>query len=67
LVDWFIDDDGESRFRVGDVEYPASAPTPSGRSGADPDALAPFAVHPIDLNRFGAVLRGELSTAMPHG
>lgn len=61
LVDWFIDDDGESRFRMGGVEYPASAPTPSGPSGADPDALAPFGVDPIDLARLGAVLRGELS------
>jgi hypothetical protein len=61
LVDWFIDDDGESWFRVGGVEYPASAPTPSGPSGADPDALAPFGVDPVDLARLGALLRGELS------
>jgi hypothetical protein len=61
LVDWFIDEDGTSKFRIGGVEYPASAPTPSGPSGADPDVLAAFGVEPIDRVRFGAVLRGELS------
>jgi hypothetical protein len=60
LVDWFIDDDGESRFRIGDVEYPATAPTPSGPVGADQDVLAPFGIGVIDQARLGAVLRREL-------
>jgi hypothetical protein len=61
LVDWFIDDDGTSKFRIGGVEYPATAPTPGGPTGADPDVLAAFGVEPIDRLRFGAVLRGELA------
>jgi hypothetical protein len=59
IVDWFIDDDGETKFRIGDVEYAATAPTPSGPRGADPDALAPFGVGPIDPVRLAAVLHGE--------
>lgn len=60
LVDWFIDDDGTTKFRIGDIEYPADAPTPTGPSGADPAALAPFGVGDVDLGRLGACLRGEL-------
>jgi hypothetical protein len=59
LVDWFIDDDGTTKFRMGGVEYPADAPHPRGPRGADPAALAPFGVDPIDPGRLGAALRGE--------
>jgi hypothetical protein len=61
LVDWFIDDDGATKFRIGEVEYPADAPTPTGPSGAEPAALAPFGVAEVDLGRLGACLRGEFA------
>lgn len=59
LVDWFIDDDGNPKFRIGDVEYPADAACPSGPSGADPDMFAPFGVGVVDSELLAAVLRGE--------
>jgi hypothetical protein len=59
LVDWFIDADGTTKFRIGDVEYPAEAPYPRGPRGADAAMLAPFGVAPVDLDRLGAALRGE--------
>jgi hypothetical protein len=65
LVDWFIDDDGRSRFRIGDREYPADSPTPRGPAGADPGALAPYGIAPVDLDRLGAALRGEFAGAGP--
>lgn len=65
LVDWFIDDDGSTRFRIDDVEYPADAPDPQGPLGADPLALAPFGVDPVDLERLGAALRGEFEGRGP--
>jgi hypothetical protein len=60
LVDWFIDDDGESRFRIDGVEYPADAPHPTGPHGADPALLAPYGVGDVDHDGLGAALRGEL-------
>ncbi len=63
LVDWFIDDDGRSRFRLGDREYPADAPTPRGPAGADPHTLAPYGIAPVDLDRLGAALHGEFAGA----
>jgi hypothetical protein len=60
LVDWFVDDDGATKFRVGGVEYPEDAPSPKGPSGADPAVLAPFGTGNVDLERLGACLRGEL-------
>jgi hypothetical protein len=62
LVDWFIDDDGSPRFRLGDVEYPGDAAYPTGPAGADPQAFAPFGVGPVDLDRLGVTLRGEFGT-----
>ena len=59
LVDWFIDDDGTTKFRIGDVEYPADAPYPRGR-GADAAMLAPFGVDPVDLDRLSGALLGEI-------
>jgi len=58
LVDWFMDDDGAMRFRLGGVEYPADAPYPTGPDGADPAVLAPYGVGDVDLDRLGAALRG---------
>jgi hypothetical protein len=60
LVDWFIDDDGTTKFRIGDVEFPADAPHPDGPLGADAAMLAPFGLGPVDLDRLGAALRGEI-------
>jgi hypothetical protein len=59
IVDWFIDD-GETKFRIGDVEYPAGAPTPSGPAGADANAFAAFAVGDLATDRVAAALRGEV-------
>jgi hypothetical protein len=59
LVDWFIDDDGTTRFRLGDIEYPADASYPQGPRGADAAMFTPFGVAPLDLSRLGAALRGE--------
>ncbi|GAA1398473.1 hypothetical protein [Catellatospora coxensis] len=59
LVDWFIDDDGNAMFRIGDVEHPADAAHPTGPSGADPEVFAPFGVGVVDRERLAAVLRGE--------
>ncbi|WP_432824442.1 hypothetical protein [Dactylosporangium sp. CA-092794] len=59
LVDWFIDDNGEAKFRLGDVEYSADAEYPKGPGGADPDVFAPFGVGSVDLDRLGVTLRGE--------
>lgn len=63
LVDWFIDDDGDAGFRIGDVEYPADAAPPTGPSGADPQAFAPFGVGAVDPERLAAVLRGRTGAA----
>lgn len=60
LVDWLIDDDGDTKFRMDGVVYPADAEYPTGPSGADPQVLAPFGVGVVDLERLGAVLRGEI-------
>ncbi len=65
LVDWFIDDDGQTRFRLGGVEYPADAPVPAGPSGADPAVLAEFGVGSVDLDRLGRALRGEFEGTGP--
>jgi hypothetical protein len=65
LVDWFIDDDDTTKFRIGGVDYPAETPTPSGPSGADPAALAPFGAGDVDLDRLGACLRGEFLGRKP--
>jgi hypothetical protein len=59
LVDWFIDDDGQTKFRFAGFVYPADAPSPSGPLGADPLVFAPFGVGDVDLERLGACLRGE--------
>lgn len=61
LVDWYIDDDGRSRFRLGGRTYPAEAPAPRGPAGADPGALAPYGIAPVDVDRLGAALRGEFA------
>jgi hypothetical protein len=65
LVDWFIDDEGNSRFRLVDVEYPVDTPAPRGPAGADPVALAPFGIGTVDLDRLGAALRGEFGGSGP--
>jgi hypothetical protein len=65
LVDWFVDDEGRSRFRLGDREYPGDAPTPTGAAGADPAALAPYGTGTVDLDRLGAALRGEFTGTGP--
>jgi hypothetical protein len=59
LVDWFIDDDDVTKFRIGDVEYPAGAPVPTGPAGADPVIFAPFGVGDVDADQLGRYLRGE--------
>jgi hypothetical protein len=61
LVDWFIDDNGTTKFRIGEVEYPEDAPSPSGPLGADPAVLAPFGTGRVDLERLGACLRGHFA------
>ncbi|MEU4477651.1 hypothetical protein AB0F68_06200 [Micromonospora sp. NPDC023966] len=61
FVDWFIDDEGDTKFRVNGVAYPADADCPTGPSGADPRVLAPFGAGPVDLERLGAILQGELN------
>jgi hypothetical protein len=53
------------RFRAGGVDHPAGAPSPTGPRGADPVALAPFGVDPVDIDRLGAALRGEFSGHTP--
>jgi hypothetical protein len=60
LVDWFSDADGTTKFRIGGVEYPADAAYPQGPRGADAAMLAPFGVAPVDLDRLGSALRGEV-------
>jgi hypothetical protein len=65
LVDWFIDHDGTTKFRLNGVEYPADAPAPDGPLGADPAQLAPFGVGEVDLDRLGAALRGGNDTGEP--
>jgi hypothetical protein len=65
LVDWFIGDDGRTEFRLDGVEYPGDASYPRGPRGADPAALAPFGVDPVDVNRLGAALRGEFDGRRP--
>jgi hypothetical protein len=65
LVDWFIDDNGETRFRIDDVEFPPEATAPSGPSGADPAWLVEFGLGDVDDDRLGAVMRGESSGGRP--
>jgi hypothetical protein len=62
LVDWFIDGDGSTKFRLNGIEYSADAPYPTGPAGADPAVLAPFGVGRVDQRRLGAALRGEFGT-----
>jgi hypothetical protein len=59
LVEWFEDDDGEFRPRIGDDVYPVDMEIPKGPIGDDPAAFAPFAVGPPDLDSIGAALRAE--------
>jgi hypothetical protein len=59
LVDWFIDDDGEGRFRLGGVEQPVGTPYPTGPLGADPAVFAPFGIPPVDLDLLAAALTGS--------
>src|SRR4030081_2768510 len=59
LVDWFIDDDDTTKFRLDGLEYPGDAPYPRGPRGADAAMLARFGVGQVDLDRLGAALRGE--------
>jgi hypothetical protein len=65
LVDWFIDDDGNSAYRIGDVEYSEDTPWPRGPLGADPAMLAPFGIGPIDHDELAAALRGEFASGGP--
>jgi hypothetical protein len=65
LVDWFIDDHDMTKYRLDGIEYSADVPFPQGPRGADPSALAPFGVEPIDLERLGAALRGEFDGRRP--
>ncbi|MEV6925638.1 hypothetical protein AB0M46_14215 [Dactylosporangium sp. NPDC051485] len=62
LVDWFIDENDEPKFRLGGVEYPADAEYPKGPGGANPQIFAPLGVGPMDLDRLGATLRGDFGT-----
>jgi hypothetical protein len=59
LVEWFEDDDGEFRPRIGNVVYPVGFEFPKGPIGDDPAVFAPFAAGPLDLVTVGAALRGE--------
>jgi len=58
LVEWFLDDDGNPKFRFDGIEHPPEGPAPTGALGADPNALAPYGVGNIDLDRLAAALRG---------
>jgi hypothetical protein len=59
LVDWFIDEDGRTRFRIDDMEFPVDATAPSGPSGADPAWLVDFGLGEVDPDHLGAVMRGD--------
>ncbi|CAG7642566.1 hypothetical protein [Actinacidiphila bryophytorum] len=54
------EDDGEMKVELGGVLYDAEDPSlPSGPRGADPEVFAPFGSGDVDLDRLGALLRGE--------
>ncbi|CAG6396911.1 hypothetical protein NMG29_38440 [Streptomyces cocklensis] len=56
----FEDDDGEMKVELGGVLYdPDDESLPSGPCGADPEAFASFGTGDVDLDRLGALLRGE--------
>jgi len=64
LVDWFMDDQDRSRFRIGDVDQPEDAVPPTGPLGTDPDALAPFGVGEVDRERLRAALEGDVDRTL---
>jgi hypothetical protein len=56
----FEDDDGEMKVELGGVLYdPDDESLPSGPGGADPEVFVPFGTGDVDLDRLGALLRGE--------
>ncbi|WP_436535949.1 hypothetical protein [Actinoplanes sp. HUAS TT8] len=62
LVEWCEEDD-EMVAKLDGVVYPADHKFPKGPRGNDPQAFAPFAVGPPDLNAIAAALRGQDSDA----
>lgn len=56
----FEDADGEMKVKFGGVLYDSDDESlPSGPCGADPEVFAPFGAGDVDLDRFGALLRGD--------
>lgn len=56
----FEDDDGEMKIRLGGALYDSEDESlPSGPCGADPEVFASFGTGDVDLDRLGALLRGE--------
>jgi hypothetical protein len=56
----FEDDDGQLKVTLGGVVYDSEGESlPSGPCGADPEVFASFGNGDVDLDRLGALLRGE--------
>ncbi|MEU8661134.1 hypothetical protein [Actinoplanes philippinensis] len=60
-VEMFEDDEGRFHPMIDNVVYPVDFEVPEGPIGDDPEAFAPFAAGPLDVDAVGAALRDSPS------